>query len=272
MSRQTTIIAEIGENHHGAWDIAAKMLELAAQSGADIAKFQSYTGDQFPADDPEREWFDRVAVPDAKHFEFKKMAEDLGIEFMSAPFSAERAKFLCEEVGCKSIKIASGVMTNCAILDTVNANAGTTKKVYLSTGMATIQEIQQSLARLDKIGDIAILHCTTQYPAKPDQANLKCIGTLAEAFPGHVIGYSDHQIGLSACLAAVALGGRVLEKHFTMSRDMPGTDHICAMTPRELAQLCEQVEEIEQMIGCGAKQPIPEELEIRDFVRARFAE
>jgi len=270
MSRQTTIIAEIGENHHGAWEIAARMVELAAQNGADIVKFQSYKADLFSVDDPEHDWFEQVAVPDAKHFEYKKMAEDLGVEFMSAPFSVERAKFLTEEVGCHSIKIASGVMMNRPILDTVNANAGTVRKVYLSTGMATIDEIRDSLNRLDKIAEISILHCTSQYPAKPSQANLSAICTMAEAFPGHEIGYSDHTIGLTACLTAVALGGRVLEKHFTLSKDLPGTDHICAMTPCELAQLCAQVEEIEEMIGDGVKRPVAEELEIRDFVRSRF--
>jgi sialic acid synthase SpsE len=270
VDRKTTIIAEVGENHHGAWDIAAKLTEEAAKNGADIVKFQSYLASDFSKDDPDYEWFERVAVPDAKHFEFKKIAEDFGAEFMSAPFSRSRAKFLIEEVGCKSIKVASGVMMNFEMLKLIDANAATVKKVYLSTGMATLGEIKEALGHLDNIDEVAILHCVTQYPAMPEQANLSAIRTLIETFPGHQIGFSDHLIGMVPCLMAVGFGATVLEKHFTLSRLMPGTDHICAMLPDELAWLCEQVEQVEKMIGDGKKVPVKEELEIRDFVRSRF--
>lgn len=270
MARKTSIIAEIGENHHGAWDIAAKMIEEAARNGADIVKFQSYLPSTFSPEDPDYEWFERVSLPNAKHFEFKQRAEELGVEFMSSPFSPERAQFLCEELGCKSIKVASGVMTHSKLLAVINANAATVRRVYLSTGMATLDEVRQSLAHLDQIESVAILHCTTQYPASPPQANLSAIRTLREAFPGQVVGYSDHQLGLSACLVALAMGAQVLEKHFTLSRYLPGTDHACSMLPEELALLCQQVEEVEQMIGTGEKVPVEEEIAIRDFVRGRF--
>lgn len=270
MDRKTIIIAEIGENHHGAWDIAAKMVEEAARNGADVVKIQSYLPSEVAKDDPEYEWFARVSVPDDKHFEFKKIAEDFGAEFMSSPFTPSRARFLIEEVGCKSIKVASSVMLNLPMLDVINAGASTVKHVYLSTGMATIDEIRQSLAHLNAIQQVSILHCVSQYPALPEQANLTAIRTLAEAFPGHRIGYSDHIIGMAPCLAAVALGATVLEKHFTLSRSMPGTDHACAILPDELAVLCEQVAQIEQMIGDGRKVPVPEELAIRDSMRGKF--
>ncbi|MDP7289370.1 MAG: N-acetylneuraminate synthase family protein [Phycisphaerae bacterium] len=271
MARKTTIIAEIGENHHGAWDIAAKMLEEAAARGADIVKFQSYRMENFSPDDPDYDWFKRVALPDEKHLEFKQRAEALGVEFMSSPFTPERAEFLCEKVGCQSIKVASGVMMSFEMLDVINAHGGIpVRRVYLSTGMATIDEIHRALEHLDKINEVTILHCVTQYPARPDQANLRCIPTLIKEFSGHAVGYSDHVPGLVACVTAVALGATVLEKHFTFSRHLPGTDHQCAMLPEELTGLCRQVEQIEQLLGTGKKKPNPEELEIRDFVRSRF--
>jgi sialic acid synthase SpsE len=270
MSRKTIVIAEIGENHHGAWDIAAEMVRQAALNGADIVKFQSYLGSQFLPDDPEYDWFQRVALPDDKHFEFKKLAEDSGIEFMSAPFSAERARFLCETLGVRSVKIASGVMTNRGMLDVVNANASTVKRVYLSTGMAIIEEVKASLARLNKIEEVFILQCVAQYPALPHQASLAAIQTLAREFPGHRVGYSDHTVGLTACMAAVALGATVLEKHFTFSKLLPGTDHAGSMTPDELAILSSQVEALEQMLGTGEKVPTPEEEAVRGLIRERF--
>ncbi len=269
-TRKTIIIAEIGENHHGAWDIALKMLEEAAAFGADIVKFQSYRPENFSPDDPEYDWFKRVALPDEKHFEFKERAEKLGVEFMSSPFTPERARFLCEKLKSKSIKVASGVMMNFDLLDTLNAHADTLKTVYLSTGMATMNEIPQALAHLNRIENIAILHCVAQYPALPEQANLKCIPAMIREFPKHPIGYSDHVPGLTACLTAVALGARVLEKHFTFSHHLPGTDHAGSMLPEELGQLSRQVEEIEKLLGSGEKIPTAEEMKIRDLARSRF--
>ncbi len=265
-----TIIAEIGENHHGAWDIAASMLEAAARNGADIVKFQSYLPEELAKDDPEYEWFRRVSLPDAQHFEFKQMAEDLGVEFMSAPFTPSRARFLCEELGCRSVKVASPVVTNAETLDVINSCAATVKHVYISTGMATIDEIRTALQHLDRVEQVTILHCVTQYPVPARLANLRCIPTLAEAFPSHVIGYSDHVVGNVACLGAVALGATVLEKHFTFSRHLPGTDHAASMLPEELALLRRQADELLELLGDGVKRPAPEELQIRDIARSRF--
>ena len=154
--------------------------------------------------------------------------------------------------------------------DVINSHHPTVETVYLSTGMATIDEIHQALEHLGKISQVAILHCVSQYPASAGQANLKCIPTMIDEFSHNQIGYSDHVPGLTACLTAVALGATVLEKHFTLSKLMPGSDHVCAMLPVELKQLCAQVEEIEQLLGSGKKEPIPEELKIRNSVRSRF--
>ena len=218
MKRKTKIIAEIGENHHGDWDIALAMLEKAAEFGADIVKIQSYTSDMFSNDDPEHDWFKQVTVPDDKHFEFKERAEQLGLEFLSAPFSIERACFLIEKLKCTSIKIASSSMMNFEMLDYINSQFALVDQVYLSTGMASLDEVREALNHLDKIKNIAILHCVTAYPAKPEQANLRCLATLRNEFPDYAIGYSDHVLGLTACLTAVAQGAEILEKHFTFQQ------------------------------------------------------
>jgi sialic acid synthase SpsE len=269
MARKTKIIAEIGENHHGDWDIASAMLEKAAEAGADIVKFQSYTVDTFSPEDPEYNWFKKVAVPDEKHFEFKARAEQLGVEFISAPFSVERARFLIEKVKCSNIKIASASMMNFPMLDYINSQAMLVDQVYLSSGMATLDELREALGHLEKIKKVTVLHCVTAYPASPQQANLHCLATLRKIFPEYAIGYSDHVPGLNACLTSVALGAEVLEKHFTFSRHMPGSDHVGSMLPEELQELCDRVEEIEQLLGSGEKAPVKDECAIRDFVRNR---
>ncbi len=272
MSRRTTIIAEIGENHHGAWEIARKMMEEAAGNGADIVKFQSYGPEDFDTDDEEYDWFCRVSLSRERHFEFKELAEGLGVEFMTSPFSVAWAKFVCGELACPSVKIASSVMMHFDMLDAVNAHADTVKTVYISTGMATMDEVREAVGRLDRIEDVAILHCVTQYPARADQANLLCIPAMITEFPGRRIGYSDHVPGIAACTAAAALGATVLEKHFTFNTRMPGTDHAGAMAPADLARLREETDQIEQLLGTGRKEPVPEELPIRDAVRAHWRE
>lgn len=266
----TTIIAEIGENHHGAWDIAARMAELAARSGANLVKFQSYRAEEVSPDDPDYDWFCRVALPDEQHFALKQLVEQCGAQFMSSPFTPSRARFLCEDLGCAAVKVASSVLTNLEMLDVINAHAATVKRVYLSTGMGTVDEIGQALAHLDRIEQVTILHCVSQYPTPPRLANLRALVTLQQAFPAYPIGYSDHTVGIFACLAAVTLGATALEKHFTLSRYLPGEDHIGAFEPEELAQLRRQTDELAEMLGTGEKIPAAEELAIRDRARGRF--
>ena len=264
---RTTIIAEIGENHVGDWDRAREMVIAAAEAGADIVKIQSYRGSDVADDDPEKAWFTQVQVPDAIHIELAQLARRHGVEFLSSPFTVERARFLCERLGLRSIKIASSEMLNRALLDYVNDHAET---VYLSTGMATLEEIAQALRDLSKIARVVIMHCVTQYPLKDDDANLLAIQVLREAFPDRPIGYSDHTIGLVAPLVAVALGACVIEKHFTLDRSLPGTDHILSVTPEELRLLVSHIRQVERLLGSSHKQPVAAELAIREAVRQRF--
>lgn len=264
---RVTVIAEIGENHLGRMDLALRMLEEAHRAGADVAKFQSYRGVDVDPRDPEREWFSQVELTDDMHRQLKSRAEELGIGFLSSPFTVERARFLCEELGLRSIKIASSEMLNLPLLDYINSKA---ERAYLSTGMSNLEEISRALARLDR-PRISILHCVTQYPARDEDANLRAISTLLETFPDHAVGYSDHTRGIEAAVAAAALGASVIEKHFTLGKSLPGTDHILSATPEELGEMIQRIRRVERLLGNGAKEPIAAEREIRDAMRSRWA-
>ena len=267
MNDVTLIIAEIGENHIGNMDMAHRMVDEAAEAGADIVKFQSYRGADVPPEDPEREWFSRVELSDSAHRELKAHAEDKGLVFLSSPFTLERARFLCEGLGMDKIKVASSEMLNLPLLDYINRHADT---VYLSTGLATLDEVKEAVGHLDNVEDLCILHCTTQYPCADEDANLGAITTLQQAFPEHMIGLSDHTIGLIAPLAAVAMGAAVIEKHFTLAKSLPGTDHVLSVTPTELAEMVSSIRRLETQMGRAEKEPVAREKDILEFVRGRF--
>ena len=268
MKGKTIITAEIGENHLGDVERAKNMIADAARAGADMVKFQSYLASEVADTDPEKEWFAKVQLSDEAHYELKECADRHGVEFLSSPFSLNRAKLLCEGLGLKKIKMASSELLNFPLLDYVNQHAET---VFLSTGMATLDEIKLALTRLSKAKTCYLLHCVTQYPAKPEEANLQAITTLKAAFPQHPIGYSDHTIGIDACIIAVALGAWVVEKHFTFDKNYPeGSDHILSATPEEFQEMVERIRKVEIMLGDGIKQPSPSERKIMDFVRNRF--
>ena len=264
---RTIIIAEIGENHMGDMEMARRMIDEAADAGADIAKFQSYLGVDVAEDDPEREWFTQVELSEEMHHQLKDHAESRGIEFLSSPFTVERAQLLCEGLGLSKIKIASSEMLNFPLLDYVNRHADT---VFLSTGLANLSEIEEAVSHLEQVRNRYILHCCTQYPTLDHQANLRAIPLMQIAFPGNSIGFSDHTLGLDASVAAVAMGARVIEKHFTLDKDLPGTDHVLSVTPEELRELVTRIRRTETLLGDPVKQPQPEELEILEFVRSRF--
>jgi sialic acid synthase SpsE len=262
-------IAEIGENHLGQIELAKRMIEQAAEAGANIVKFQSYLGKDFKDDDPEKTWFTKVELSNDAHYRLKEFAEQNGVEFLSAPFSMERAKFLCEEIGLRKIKVASGMMMNYELLDYLNSSNINT--VFLSTGLATLHEISEALKHLKKIPIVYVLHCVTQYPCSDEEANLRAILTLQKEFKLPV-GYSDHTIGIDACVASVSLGASVIEKHFTLDKNCAeGTDHILSATPDEFKKMVETIRRIEVMLGDGVKQPSSGERKIINLVRTRFS-
>ena len=189
MKNKVIIIAEIGENHLGNLNLAKKMIKDAATAGADIVKFQSYFGRNFKVDDPEKEWFTKVELSNEAHFELKKVVELHGVKFLSSPFSLERAKFLCENLGLKKIKVPSGMMMNFKVLDYLNsANIDT---IFISTGMANLEEIKQSINVIyifargfnidlakevyllcNKIPELAEVHKGEEFPTKIDSKTM----------------------------------------------------------------------------------------------------
>lgn len=263
----TIIIAEVGENHLGDMDAAKRMIRESAAAGADIVKFQSYRAVDVADDDPEKEWFAKVELSDAAHFELARVASEAGVEFMSAPFTLERARFLCEAVGLRKIKIASSEMLNGPLLNYVNSHAST---VFLSTGLSTLAEVNDAVERLRDVEHLFVLHCVTQYPTLPEDANLLAIRTLQQSFPRLHIGYSDHTIGIRAAVASVAVGAAAVEKHFTLDKSLPGTDHVLSADPAELRAMVEEIRAVEVLLGSGGKGPTAAEETLREFVRGRF--
>jgi len=268
MNHKTITIAEIGENHIGNMDIARNLIQEAVNAGADYVKFQSYKPENFKKNDPEYKWFKKIFLSNENHFSLKKYSESLGIKFLSAPFSVERAKFLCEDLGLKEIKIASPMMLNFSLLDYVNNQADT---IFLSTGMASIPEIKKALSHLPKIKNCYILHCITQYPCQEREANLSVIKVLEKEFPEYKIGYSDHTVGCLAPTVAVALGAKVIEKHFTFDKEAKeGTDHILSANPEDLKEMIKNIKRTENLMGNSLKTPTEGEMKIINFVRNRF--
>ena len=264
---RTLVIAEIGENHAGDWGLARDMTHAAAEAGADIVKFQSYRGSDVAEDDPEKDWFTKVEMPDSLHFELKALCERNGVEFLSSAFTVERARFLVEHVGVRRMKVASSEMLNAALLDYLN---GRVETVFISTGMATLDEVRHAVSHLGRVPDVCVMQCTTAYPCPPQHANIAVVQSLHVAFPAHRIGYSDHTIGILAPVVAVALGARVIEKHFTTDRSLPGTDHVLSATPDEFREMVRLIREVEILRGSSEKQPVGDEAQIVKGVRSRF--
>ena len=269
---KTTVIAEIGENHYGNWDICRGMVREAAAHGATMVKFQTYTAEQFGTDHPWYAEFKQVEMPPAVHIEMQELCKELGVGFLSSTFTARSTAFLIDTMGCNALKLASSRVPDLALLDYVNSRADQVETVYLSTGMSTLEEVRKAVAHLGKIRKLTLLHCTSQYPTDDENVNLRMMSTLKDAFPEHGIGFSDHSRGIDACVAAVALGADVLEKHFTYHTRMPGDDHEGALTPETLAELVRRIERIEAMLGSAEKAPVPAEAKSVKALRIKLRE
>ena len=268
----TVLIAELGENHYGRWDVCRGMVTEAAANGATIAKFQTYTANQFGPDHEWFDWFRGVEMPEDVHFEMQQLCGELGITFLSSTFTRRSTDFLVDRMGLTALKLASSRVLDFDLLEHVNDRAGQVDTVYLSTGGATIQEIQRAVECLGSIDNLSLLHCTSQYPTEDPNVNLLAIRAMQNAFPDIPIGYSDHSRGTEACLAAVALGATVLEKHFTYHTRMPGDDHEGALTPETLAQLVGQITRLETMLGREEKIPMADEKKALTQLRGKMLE
>ena len=269
---QTILIAEIGENHYGNWDLCRGMVREAATNGATLVKFQTYTADQFGSDHRWYAEFKKVEMPEEIHFEMQTLCRELDVGFLSSTFTVQSTAFLVDRMGCDALKLASSRVVELDLLDDVNRRADQVKTVFLSTGMATLDEVRTAVDHLDRIDKLYLLQCTSQYPTEDENVNLRAMLTLRQAFPEHGIGFSDHSRGLDACVAAVAMGAEVLEKHFPYNACMPGDDHEGALTPESTKELVRRIERVETMLGSSEKKPVPDEVRSIDALRIPMRE
>jgi N-acetylneuraminate synthase len=271
------VIAEAGVNHNGEMDLALRLVDAAADSGANAVKFQTFqAGKLVTAWAPKAVYqaentgtggsqFDmlrKLELPRDRHRDLAERCAKRGILFLSTPFDEDSADFL-ESIRVPAFKVSSGDLTDLPFLRHL-ASKGL--PVLLSTGMATLDEVREAVVALAGVPGLALLHCVSSYPAEPAHVNLRAMDTLRLAFDVPV-GYSDHSEGLAIALAAVALGAAVLEKHFTLDRSLPGPDHKASLEPAELGKLVRDIRRIEQAMGHGRKEPAPSELETASVAR-----
>lgn len=274
------IIAEAGVNHNGNIELAKKLIDVATEAHADAVKFQTFKAEKTIAAETPRATYQMQNMPDEnenqlemvkklelKFEDFKILKEycnSKGIMFLSTPFDFESVDIL--EPLVPLYKIASGEIINIPLLKHI-ASKG--KPIILSTGMATLGEIEEAIEAIDEINPSIskiLLHCTTNYPTPYEEVNLRAMLTLKEAFKLPV-GYSDHTLGIEVPVAAVALGAKVIEKHFTLDRNLPGPDHKASLEPDELKAMVTAIRNIEKALGDGIKRPNRSELEIMKVAR-----
>lgn len=281
--KKTVIIAEAGVNHNGDLERAKELIKVAANAGADFVKFQTFKADKIVSkeakkasyqnknindgDDSQYNMLKKLEMPDEWYPELLALCKKENIKFLSTGFDNESIDFL-NELPIELFKIPSGELTNKLYLQHI---ATKKKPVVLSTGMADIKEIRDAVevlvnAGLDKT-NLAILHCNTEYPTPMEDVNLKAMLHIQQEL-GVEIGYSDHTLGIEVPIAAVALGAKVIEKHFTLNRNLPGPDHKASLEPDELVAMVKAIRNIEMAIaGNGIKEPSPSEKENKKVVR-----
>jgi N-acetylneuraminate synthase len=303
-AHHTYIIAEAGVNHNGSLDMAKKLVEVAAEAGADAVKFQTFKADALvsrsapkaeyqtkttDADESQHEMIRKLELDEHAHETLMEHSKVCGIEFLSTPFDLESVDLLTGRFDISCIKIPSGDITNAPLLLKI---AKTGKPVILSTGMSILGEIEDALGVLifGYLGNsepsiaafraaycsseglsvlqkkVTLLHCTTEYPVPLEDVNLKVMDTLRSSF-GLPVGYSDHTEGIAVPIAAVARGAVVIEKHFTLDRTLPGPDHKASLEPIELKQMVSAIRVVEQALGSGRKYPTPSELKNMSIAR-----
>ena len=260
------IIAEAGVNHNGRFDLACKLIDAAKTAGADCIKFQTFKSKNLVSHTAQKADYQKTTTGNGSqvdmlkklelsYVEFLKLkdyCDQTGICFLSTPFDFDSIEFL-NSIDMPFWKIPSGEITNYPYLATL---AKTGKPVVMSTGMSEMPEIEAAIKVLRENGtrEIKLLHCNTEYPTPFEDVNLRAMKTMREAF-GLEVGYSDHTRGIEVPIAAVALGATVIEKHFTLDRNMEGPDHKASLTPEELREMVASIRHIEQALGNGDKMP-----------------
>lgn len=265
MVEHVCIIAEAGVNHNGSFNLAKKMVEAAKEAGVDYVKFQTfnpkklvskfaekaaYQKETTGADESQLEMLQKLTLTNDNFIELKKYCDSIGIGFISTPFDLDSIRFL-ETFNMDFWKVPSGEVTNLPYLEAI---AKTGRKVVMSTGMCNIEEIKAAIDVLEKNGtkEVEILHCNTQYPTPFEDVNLSAMLTIKKEV-GKTVGYSDHTLGIEVPIAAVAMGAKVIEKHFTLDKNMEGPDHRASLNPVELKQMVSAIRNIEKSIGSGDK-------------------
>lgn len=299
MERQRTfIIAEAGVNHNGSVEMAKQLILTAAKAGADAVKFQTFKSEKVISkyaekadyqkqttqnDESQLEMVKKLELSEADHQELKRYCEDCNIQFLSTPFDLESVDLLVDKMNVPLLKIPSGEITNAPLLLKI---AKTRLPVILSTGMSTLGEVEQALGvlaygytQVDIPGSIQefretflseagqlvlnqkvrLLHCTTEYPTPYEDVNLHAMDTLSHAF-GLPVGLSDHTEGITIPIAAVARGAKIIEKHFTLDKDLPGPDHKASLNPDELFTMIQGIRQVEMALGSSVKSPAPSEV------------
>lgn len=259
------VIAEVGVNHNGDPEYARRLVDVAAAAGADAVKFQSFTADNLTMDDS-KDMLKRYELPVKVMIDLKHYAESLGLIYLCTPFDEANADVL-EMIGVVAYKVASGELINHPLLKHIALKG---MPMILSTGMATMGEIHRAREAIyagNPDVKMALLHCTSCYPAMPHDCNLRALKTMQKRWHGVPIGYSDHTEGYTAGIAAVAMGARIIEKHITLDRNMAGPDHQASLEPAQFTEYVRQIRLTEKMLGSSEKIPVASELNTRAVSR-----
>ena len=267
--RAVLVIAEAGVNHNGSLEQAKQLIDVAAEAGADVVKFQTFTADRIAShrarqaeyqeknldssdNKSQLEMLRELELSESDHLELRSHCRNKGIEFLSTAFDLQSLEFL-KALGITRFKVPSGEATNLPYLRRV---AELSQEVILSTGMCSMGDIEAAIDALESAGvrrkDVTVLHCTTEYPAPVGEINLLAMQNIGEAF-GVKVGYSDHSMGIEVPLAAVALGAKVIEKHFTLDATAHGPDHAASLEPHELGRMVAGIRKIEEALGSPLK-------------------
>ncbi|TGL45830.1 N-acetylneuraminate synthase [Leptospira perdikensis] len=281
MNTKTTIIAEAGVNHNGVIEKAFQLIDVASEAGADYVKFQTFNSEKLSSKIAKKAAYQKVTTDSEEsqldmlkklelskeaHYKLIDYAKQKKIKFLSTAFDLESLDFL-KTLDLDLFKIPSGEITNYPYLKMISTFK---KEIILSTGMANLSDIEQALDVLTSNGlvrsDITVLHCNTEYPTPFEDVNLRAMLSIRDAF-GTKIGYSDHTSGIEISIAAVALGATVIEKHFTLDKNLPGPDHKASLDPGELTRLIESIRNVELSLGDGIKRPSKSEVKNIPIVR-----
>jgi len=250
----TFVVAEVGVNHNGDASLAAALIDAAADGGADAVKLQAFDAGALCScrhKAAERDMLARYGLGESALAELRDHATAAGLTWLVTPFGFEQVDEVVR-LGVPAIKVGSGEVTHTPLLRRIGASG---LPALLSTGAADMADVKRAVGALRRGGcaQIGLLHCTSVYPAPDDALNLRAIPTLAAEFPDCVVGYSDHSMGTTAGVSAVALGAAIIEKHLTLDRAMAGPDHRASAQPDELGRLVREIRRLEQMVGDGVK-------------------